>query len=115
MTCFTVLASSYVLYLSLLHLCSKVQLACENTPIKQWRKQAFHDDLSTVRPPVRRTPRRRLFYAMTRKAAKEPVGRVRCQNSAPVIPIGRGSRPRSGSVRVRVPPGVLISADIQIG
>ena len=27
--------------------------------------------------------------------------------SAPVIPIGRGSRPRSGTVRVRIPPGVL--------
>ena len=33
----TVLSSSYVLYLSLLYLCSKVLLACENTPIKQWR------------------------------------------------------------------------------
>ena len=38
MTRITVLSSSYVLYLSLLLSCSKVILACENTPIKQWRK-----------------------------------------------------------------------------
>ena len=34
----TVLSSSYVLYLSLMLSGSKVLLACENTPIKQWRK-----------------------------------------------------------------------------
>ena len=38
MKCFTVVSSAYVLYLFLLLLCSKVLLACENTPIKQWRK-----------------------------------------------------------------------------
>ena len=35
---FTVLSSSYVLYLSLLLLRSEVLLACENTPTNQWRK-----------------------------------------------------------------------------
>ena len=35
---FTVYSSSSVLYLSLLLLCSKVPLACENTPIKLWHK-----------------------------------------------------------------------------
>ena len=36
--CFAMYSSSYALYLSLLLLYSKVLLACENTPIKQWRK-----------------------------------------------------------------------------
>ena len=53
MTRFTVLSSSYVLYLSLLLSCSKVILACENTPIKQWRKWALyqvHGSLQAVCP-----------------------------------------------------------------
>ena len=53
MTRITVLSSSYVLYLSLLLSCSKVNLACENTPIKQWRKWALykvHGSLQAVCP-----------------------------------------------------------------